>query len=149
MDKKKSIDVLNDLIEINNDRVEGYNTAAKETTAADLKLLFGLLSQTSQKCNAELVKEVLKLGAEPVEGTKTTGKFFRAWMDVKAAITGNDRKAILNSCEFGEDEAVNTYRKAMKESSEYLSSEQQTMINQQYSLIKADHDKIRSLRDAA
>ena len=70
-------------------------------------------------------------------------------MDVKAAITGNDRKAILNSCEFGEDEAVNTYRKAMKESSEYLSSEQQTMINQQYSLIKADHDKIRSLRDAA
>jgi len=29
-------------------------------------------------------------------------------MDVKAALTGKDRKAILNSCEYGEGWATNT-----------------------------------------
>ena len=31
MEDKKSINVLNKLIEINNDRIEGYETASKET----------------------------------------------------------------------------------------------------------------------
>jgi hypothetical protein len=31
----------------------------------------------------------------PEEGTRITGKFFRVWMDVKAALTNKDRKAIL------------------------------------------------------
>lgn len=33
-------------------------------------------------------------------------------MDVKAALTGKDRKAILNSCEYGEDIAKDSYEKA-------------------------------------
>jgi hypothetical protein len=33
--------VLNTLIIINNDRIEGYETAAKETEEQDLKVLFG------------------------------------------------------------------------------------------------------------
>ena len=103
MDNEKSIDVLNTLIEINNDRIEGYETASKETDEEDLRTLFSQLMQTSESCKKELVNEVLELGGTPVEGTKTTGKFFRAWMDVKAALTNKDREAILNSCEHGED----------------------------------------------
>lgn len=34
MDKEKSIDVLNTLIEINNDRIEGYETASEERKKA-------------------------------------------------------------------------------------------------------------------
>lgn len=147
MESEKTIDVLNALITINNDRIEGYETASKETEESDLKSLFSALIQTSNKCKVELENEVAKLGGEPAEGTKTTGKFFRAWMDVKAALTGKDRKAILSSCEFGEDHAVDEYEKAI-ENSEHLSEDQLEMIEEQYALIKADHDRIREMRDA-
>jgi uncharacterized protein (TIGR02284 family) len=69
-------------------------------------------------------------------------------MDVKAALTGKDRKAILDSCEYGEDAAVDTYEKALKDDLEHLNAEQQTMINTQHALIKADHDKVKSMRDS-
>lgn len=147
MNKEKTIDVLNTLITINNDRIEGYETASKETEEHDLKTLFAQFSATSQKCKRELANEVSALGGTAAEGTKTSGKFFRVWMDVKAALTGKDREAILNSCEYGEDVAKDTYKKALENDLENLNAEQQTMIRAQHALLKADHDKVKSMRD--
>ena len=148
MNKEKSIEVLNTLIEINNDRIAGYETASNETEELDLKNLFSGLKKTSQKCKAELVTEVVKLGGTPTEGTKATGKLFRVWMDIKSALTGKDRKTILNSCEFGEDMAVDTYRKVLSNQLENITVEQQAMLRAQFALITAGHDKVKSLRDA-
>jgi uncharacterized protein (TIGR02284 family) len=81
MEKEKSIEVLNTLITINNDRIEGYETATKETEEQDLKTLFGQFISTSRKCKQELVSEVTRLGGEVAEGTMTSGKFFvYGWM---------------------------------------------------------------------
>lgn len=148
MENQKSIDALNTLIEINNDRIEGYEKASKETEEADLKTLFSQLAQTSHECNEELVSEVEDLDGTPAEGTKVSGKFFRVWMDVKAALTGRDRKAILNSCEYGEDVAVNTYKKVLENDAKELTKDQIAMVEEQYELIKADHDTVKSLRDS-
>jgi uncharacterized protein (TIGR02284 family) len=148
MDKEKAIEVLNALITINNDRIEGYETASKETEEPDLKTLFAQFISTSQKCKQELVIEVNALGGEAAEGTLTSGKFFRMWMDVKAALTGKDRKAILNSCEYGEDEAKDTYEEELEDNFIHLSAAQQSMIYAQKSLLKADHNHIKALRIA-
>ena len=147
MENEKTIAVLNTLITINNDRIEGYETAAKETEEQDLKTLFADFSSTSKTCKQELTNEITKLGGEAEEGTLNAGKLHRVWMDVKSAITGKDRKAILNSCEFGEDIAKDTYEKALENDKENLSAEQQTMIKAQHTLLKADHDKIKYMRD--
>ena len=149
MENEKTIAVLNTLITINNDRIEGYETASKETEEQDLKTLFAQFSSTSQKCKQELTNEVSKLGGTSAEGTLTTGKLHRVWMDVKATITGKDREAILKSCEFGEGVAQDTYEKALENDIENLSMEQQTMIKAQHALLKADHDKVKSMRDLA
>jgi len=148
MEMQKNIEVLNSLITINNDRIEGYETASKETEEQDLENLFTEFISHSQKCKQELVTEVVKLGGEVEEGTLLSGKFFRVWMDVKAALTGKDRKAILNSCEYGEDVAVDTYKKALISNDEDLSSEQKTMLTAHHTVIKADHDKVKAMRDA-
>lgn len=148
MDREKTIDVLNTLITINNDRIEGYETASKEAKEHDLKALFSQFSNTSHSCKRELVAEVNKLGGTPSEGTNTTGKIYRAWMDIKAALTGNDRKAILSSCEYGEDVAVGTYKDALSDHVSELSAEHQSMLHSQHALIKADHDKVKSMRDS-
>ena len=149
MENEKTIAVLNKLITINNDRIEGYETASKETEQQDLKAMFAQFSSTSKKCKQELTNEVTKLGGTAAEGTLTIGKFFRVWMDVKAALTGKDRKAILNSCEYGEDQAKDTYEKALENDQENLSMEQQTMIKAQHTLLRADHNKVKSMRDLA
>ncbi|MFV8373284.1 ferritin-like domain-containing protein [Flavobacterium sp. LB2P74] len=146
MDTEKSIDVLNSLIQINNDRIEGYETASKEAEESDLKILFSHFTETSLKCKAELVAEVERLGGKPTEGTTTSGKLYRVWMDIKSALTGSDRKAIVNSCEYGEDVAVQTYNDALSHNKD-LTPEQIMMIKEQHDAIKANHDKIKNLRD--
>lgn len=148
MKNEKTVDVLNKLLEINNERVEGYETALKETDESDLKTLFAKLARTSSKFVTELTDEIRSMNGKPVEGTMISGKFFRAWMDVKAALTGRDRKAILSSCEFGEDKAMETYEKVLRDDLNNLSAIQQDLIIAQFSLIKADHDKVHYLRDS-
>jgi len=148
METEKTIAVLNKLITINNDRIEGYQTASDETEEQDLKSLFSQFTATSQKCKQELAKEIQSLGGEVAEGTMVSGKFFRVWMDVKAAITGKDRKVILDSCEYGEDVAKGTYEKVLSDDLADLTGEQQSIIRTQHSWIKADHDKVKFLRDS-
>lgn len=145
--KEKSIDVLNSLVEINNDRIEGYKHAADETDEATMKSLFSELAETSRKCNQELSAEIRKMGGTPKEGTATSGKIYRVWMDVKAALTNKNRKAILSSCETGEDVAVKAYEDAL-DKAEFVDTEHQMLIKKQYTEIKAGHDKIKNLRDA-
>jgi uncharacterized protein (TIGR02284 family) len=144
---ESTINGLNNLIQINNDRIQGYLTASKETDQEDLKSVFADLMQDSQECRRELSEHVTQLGGTPTEGTTVSGKFYRAWMDVKAALTAKDRKAILNSCEFGEDVAVKTYEEEMEGNN--LSADVRGIVRDQYSKIKAGHDKIKALRDQA
>ena len=145
---KNQIETLNDLILINNDRVEGYQKAIEELKAddADLRILFQERVNQSRSFHTELSGEIAKTGEEIKEGTNLTGEIYRAWMDVKAFFSGADRKTILDNCENGEDAALRAYEEALK--SEYLSPEQRTMIIRQQAEIKASHDKIRAMRDA-
>lgn len=143
---EKTINVLNDLIQLNNDRMQGYDLAAEQTNDNDLKNIFSDYSTTSRQFKNDIALKVKSLGGEAEQGTSTSGKVYRAWMDVKTALTSNDRKTTLNSCEFGEDAAVRGYESAMKEVSD-LSTDVSTMVSTQYSTIKKHHDKIKSMRD--
>ncbi|MFM9989196.1 ferritin-like domain-containing protein [Flavobacterium sp.] len=147
MDNAKTIEAFNTLIVINNDRIEGYKTAEAEARETDLKMLFSDLMETSVQNRKELVAEVIRLGGTPDEGTRVTGKFFRVWMDVKAALSGNDRKTILDSCEYGEDVILKVYKKILIEDHQDTSSTEQDLLNKHYALLKSDHDKVKDLRD--
>lgn len=148
MERQKTIEVLNSLVTINNDRIEGYETASKSSEEQDLIALFAKFISTSQKCKQELVWEVNALGGEEAEGTKVSGKFFRAWMTVKAAITGKDRKAILVSCAFGEEQASATYNDVLVNDLAHLSAEQHNMIKGQQAVLRIDYEQIKSLHHA-
>ncbi|MBK8712165.1 MAG: PA2169 family four-helix-bundle protein [Niastella sp.] len=143
----KNIEVLNDLILINNDRIEGYNKAAKETKEERLRSLFADMAQQSGEMLNEL-KEQLKLGeADAENGTTLKGKIYRAWMDIKATFGGDDRKALLASCEFGEDAAQKAYESALNEAE--LSIDVRNVIQKQQMDLKHSHDRIKNMRDAA
>jgi uncharacterized protein (TIGR02284 family) len=142
------VHVLNDLIRINNDRIAGYEKAAEEaeTEDVDLKALFSRLANESRNYRDELSREVLALGGEPTDETTTSGKFYRVWMDVKAAFTGHDRKALLQNCEYGEDAAQDAYQTAL-ESQASMSTEVRQLIATQKGKLKDSHDAIKRYRD--
>lgn len=148
MDKEITIDVLNTLITINNYRIEGYANASQETEEQNLKTMFAQFSFTSQICKQELKTEIAKLGGTLADSKMASGKFFRLWSGVQAALTGKDRKAIFNLCEYGEDMTNDTYEKTLKNDTENLSTEQQTMIKAQQILLVTDHSKVKTMRVA-
>jgi len=142
----EAIEVLNDLILINNDRVAGYEKAYEETTDSDIRALFNNLANHSRQHVTELNAEVNKLGGEPASGTMLSGKLYRAWMDVRAAFSKNDRRTVLESSEFGEDAAQKAYESALK--SEDLTPGLRELILKQKATLRAGHDTVKRLRDA-
>ena len=150
MEHKACIEALNDLIRINNDRIEGYQRAIDELPDgqdADLKSLFSNMISESNSYKRELESLVTEYGGETADGTTASGKLYRAWMDVKAVFTGGDRKTVLSNCEAGEDAAQKAYQSALDD--EDVMPRTKEVIRHQKSSMRTSHDKIKSLRDSA
>jgi len=147
--KEATIDILNDLVHINNDRIAGYERAIKEAgdENADLKEVFTRFIADSHQCKIELGTEIQALGEDMDTDSTTSGKIYRAWMDVKAVFTGHSRKAILENCEFGEDAAQKAYRDALND--DELPAFLRETITRQQMRLRAAHDEIKAMRDVA
>ena len=146
---KKVVTILNDLIEINNDRVVGYQKSIDELKPedADLATLFRRYIQESRGYAEELRHEVTRLGGEPTEdGTTNSGKVYRVWMDLKAVVTGHDRKTVLANSEFGEDAAQKAYDMALNGDTELEMPLRELLVAQKAKL-KVGHDEVKRLRD--
>ena len=69
----------------------------------------------------------------------------RAWIDTKVALGGGD-KTILESVEKGEDNAKETYQKALTGN---LPTSIAEIVRRQAASVQRTHDKVRMLRDEA
>ena len=144
---KELVSTLNDLIKINNDRIEGYKKAAEQAKENPvLQVMFTEKAADSQKFASELTQHVSRIGGEQVNDTTVAGKIFRGWMDIKNTFKPSDKTTILDSCEFGEDAALRAYDMALKSDAELDAELRKTIISQQES-IKASHDRIKMQRD--
>jgi uncharacterized protein (TIGR02284 family) len=145
---EKVIGILNDLIRINHDRIVGYDKAMNELKDedADLRTLFHRYTEESRKYSNELTHEVSRLGGDAADGTTNSGKIYRVWMDLKAAVTGHDRKTVLQNCEFGEDAAQKAYDMALNSDTE-LETPLRELIVTQKAQLKSGHDEVKRLRD--
>jgi uncharacterized protein (TIGR02284 family) len=146
----KTIEILNDLILINNDRIEGYERALKEIERtegdADLIPMFLRFIDDSRRYKVELGTEIAAFGRSMETGTSAGGKLHRAWLAVKETFTGHDRHSILEECEFGEDAIKRSYEDALN--NEVLAAYiREMMLSQLEELIEA-HDEIKELRDS-
>jgi len=144
------IEVLNDLIKINNDRISGYQKAIEEIIASnsnnELRSMFNVMGNDSRRNVKELSQLVQKAGGIVSGDTTISGKIYRAWMDIRSAITGHDRKSILKSCEYGEDAAQKAYESALSSDVE-IDAESRQMIMSQKTALKDSHDIIKKCRD--
>lgn len=147
--KEKNIEILNDLIRINNDRVVGYTKAIEELKNEDQDLRSSIESfiLSSKRNITELTDLVFKYGGEAATDSTAAGKIYHAWMDVKATFTGHDVQSILNACEYGEDAAQRSYKNAIEDDAE-VSTDVAQLIRDQKASLKTEHDAVKEYRDA-
>ncbi|WP_442592212.1 PA2169 family four-helix-bundle protein [Pedobacter sp. AW31-3R] len=141
-------EVLNDLIEINNDRIAGFEKAIADINDEniDLKTLFQGYAEQSRKNSQELAALVGSVD-EVETGNSVSGTLHRAWIDVKALFGGSDRESILSEAERGEDAIKKAYRDAL--ASGGLPANALDTVSSQASDINSAHDQIKALRDTA
>src|ERR1700722_6615460 len=143
---RETIEVLNDLIQINNDRIVGYEKAIRQTNVedTDLKILYASMVAEGHRMKIALATEVQALGAEIENGTTTSGRIYQAWLDVKAMFAGNNRQTVLANCEAGEQAVQRAYRMALNHD---LPAYIRELLTRQQDALYASMGEMRALRD--
>lgn len=144
MDNDEVISTLNDLIETSKDGEEGFRTCAEDLKDPQIKAVFMNRAQSCASAAAELQQLVVTYGGNPETSGGLGGALHRRWVDIKAAITGRDEKAVLAECERGEDVAVSSYRNALEKN---LPADVRTVVERQYQGVLKNHDMVKGLRE--
>jgi uncharacterized protein (TIGR02284 family) len=146
MDNDDVISTLNGLLEISRDGEQGFRTCAEGVQTPSLKAMFEGAARRCAEGAAELETKIRSLGGEPAQGGSITGSMHRAWTNIKSTITGMNEHAVLVECERGEDAAKAAYEAALQKN---LPADVRTLVERQYQGVKANHDRVRNLRNAA
>lgn len=148
-DTARTLELLNDLILINNDRIAGYTRAIEElgdNSDRDLEPLFLRMIDDSRRYKTQIGTEIQALGGDIESGTTIGGKIHRAWLAIKESFNGSDRLSILEECESGEDAIRDTYEDILNDIT--LPAYIIDMLDEQLQEILAAHDEIKELRDS-
>ncbi|WP_019989495.1 ferritin-like domain-containing protein [Rudanella lutea] len=141
------VESLNDLVKINNDRIQGYEKAVEDNEDSQLDSLFRHMIVQSQNFRSQLADHIVRIDGTAVSdatSTDVSSKIHRAWIDIKSALTGKDRDTVLSSVEFGESAAVEAYEDAIED--DHLPAYIKEQLQNQLSELRAALDKIKALR---
>lgn len=141
----ETLDKLQDLLRVNIDSENGFRDAAEQVEDVALRRIFRQFADERQSNAAELKQFVEFNGETPVEGGSVLAMLHRSWMDLKAALSSNDAKAVLQEAERGEDHIKHMYEDILTETA---GSAVHDVLQHQYVKVKAAHDVVRDLRDA-
>ena len=133
---------LNTLIQTCRDGEKGFQSASEAVEDSHLRSLFRDLATQRGQFAIELESEVVRLGEVPATEGSLMGSLHRGWLNLKAAIGGNDEAAVVSECERGEDAAVAAYRNALDKD---LPESTHSLVARQYSFVQAAHDRIRAI----
>ena len=143
-DHSAEITTLNTLTATLIDSVKGYENSAKDIQGEQFREIFRQRADERQKSVELLRGEIRKLGGDPDDNGSFLGNMHQRFEDLKAAITGNDDKAIINEVERGEDYLKEKFETAL--SSDTLSSESRAVVEQAFQSVRAGHDQVSELK---
>lgn len=136
------ISTLNSLIETCRDGREGFRTAAEGVQSAELRELFHNYARQREGFVSELQDEVRRLGGDPEQTGSLVATLHRGWMGLRAALEGEDDRAVVSECERGESVALETYRAALGAD---MPAGVRAMIERQFAEIKEAYNLIANL----
>ena len=138
------ISTLNTLIATLIDSVIGYEDAASNSDAGRFAEMFRQRANERQQCVDDLRAEVRRLGGNPEDDGSFMGKTHQRFLDLKAAITGRDDKAIVNEVERGEDYLKEKFETALNDGD--LSGESREAVQRAFQSVREGHDQMSQLK---
>ncbi|GAB3899167.1 PA2169 family four-helix-bundle protein [Larkinella knui] len=144
---KEIVDSLNDLVKINNDRIQGYEKSVEDTDDANLDDIFRHNIIQSQQFRSELADHIVRIdgtGVSDATSTDVSSKIHRAWIDIKSALTSKDDQAVLSSVEFGENAAIEAYEEAIEK--DHIPAYIREVLQNQLNQLKIARDRVVALR---
>lgn len=141
---KNVVDVLNDLLETSRDGEYGFRACAEEVDSQQLKTVFLERAASCAKAANELMEAIRACGGKTDEGGSVAGALHRGWVHVKGTLGADSALSMLEECERGEDAAVASYRKALKQD---LPAQVRELVQRQADGAQRNHDQIKALRD--
>ena len=145
--KKDEISVLDTLTTTLIDSVNGYRDAAANLRGGErFQQMFREMADERSRIAEDLRSEIRRLGGDPPDEGSLMGKTHQRWLDLKAAITGRDDKAIINEVERGEDYLKEKFEAAL--STGELTAETRGSIDRAFQSVRKGHDKVSQLKHA-
>jgi uncharacterized protein (TIGR02284 family) len=138
------ISTLNTLIATTIDSVTGYENSAKDIDNQRFAEIFRDRASERQQVVEQLRSEVRRLGGNPEDDGSFMGKTHQRFEDMKAAITGQDEKAIINEVERGEDYLKEKFETALN--GDTLSGESRSVVERCYQSVRSGHDQMSQLK---
>lgn len=139
-----TIDVLNDLVQVNIDSRDGFRHAAGEIKEVAVSSMFMQMADERDHQAQELKSLVAMNGETPQKDGSFAASAHRTWMDLRTAL-GGGLQAVLDEAERGEDHIKAKYEDAMKKNAGNAASD---ILHRQFTAVKASHDRVRDMRDA-
>ncbi|HET9397443.1 MAG TPA: PA2169 family four-helix-bundle protein [Sphingomicrobium sp.] len=136
--------VLKTLTDTLADSVNGYREAAQHVGSAEFKQMFTELGDERSQVLSDLQAELGRLGGSADRDGTTMGTLHQRWLDLKASITGNDDKAVINEVERGEDYLKEKFETAM--ASDKLDGAVRGIVEQAYGSVREGHDRVSALK---
>jgi uncharacterized protein (TIGR02284 family) len=138
------ISTLNTLIATTIDSVTGYENSAKDIDNQRFAQIFRERANERQQVVEQLRSEVRRLGGNPEDDGSFMGKTHQRFEDLKAAVTGQDEKSIVNEVERGEDYLKEKFETALN--SDTLSGQSRSVVEQCYQSVRQGHDQMSQLK---
>lgn len=116
MENQKTIEVLNDLLHISNDRLEGFEKVEGKIWEMNHDLQDDYEHMTSQTkiFKNELMNLITERGGKPDDSASVAGTVHRAWIDIKnSVLLSSLESSTLENVLFGENAAIQAYQEAL------------------------------------
>ncbi|MGH1517067.1 PA2169 family four-helix-bundle protein [Chryseobacterium sp. JK1] len=147
MNNEKTVSVLNDLLNITNDRIKGFSKVEDKVWDhyPQLRSEYNTMVSQSHTMKNELSDLITAKGGTPDHSGSAAGAIHRAWIDVKNSFAGDTASSTLGNVVYGENAAIDAYQQAL-EGGDLCPESSHLVLNQLHQL-RASHDKFQNLED--
>jgi uncharacterized protein (TIGR02284 family) len=143
----KSVEgTANGLIGICRDGQQGFDATVRSIENGELKTELREFSRHWSEFAAQLSGAMEQMGLTPHMQGSFAGAMRRGWIHLMKMVPGNTEHAVLTVCEREASAAVEDYADAIDRA---LPDPIAALVAKQYETIKATHDRLCGMRDAA
>ena len=143
-DSKTEITMLNTLTATLIDSINGYRDAAENTESSSFQQMFRKCADERSRVVEQLRDEVTRLGGDPEDDGSLMGKTHQRFLDLKAAVTGRDDKAVIDEVERGEDYLKEKFEAALNSGD--LSADARSAVETAFQSVRQGHDQMSALK---